>query len=143
MKDQLTTPPAPAATADVVDQHGDALDVCELRLRQYGGVTDFTGIVRTVRCHEDNALVKSVLAEPGEGRVLVVDGGGSLATALLGDLIAGAAVDQAGPAWSTGACATSWRCEPCPSASRRSGRSRARARRPVRARWMSRCRSGP
>jgi regulator of ribonuclease activity A len=50
--------------------------------------------VSTVRCHQDNALVKSVLSEPGEGRVLVVDGGGSVHTALMGDVIAQLAVDN-------------------------------------------------
>lgn len=48
----------------------------------------------TVRCHRDNALVKAALAEPGAGRVLAVDGGGSLESALMGDLIAASAVDQ-------------------------------------------------
>lgn len=94
MKDQPTTTTAPTATADLVDEHGDALAVCELQLRQYGGVAAFTGVVRTVRCDRDNALVKRVLAEPGQGRVLVVDGGGSLSTALMGDVIAGSAVDR-------------------------------------------------
>jgi regulator of ribonuclease activity A len=51
-------------------------------------------MVRTVRCHQDNALVKQVLATPGQGQVLVVDGGGSLHSALMGDLIAASAVEQ-------------------------------------------------
>ena len=59
-----------------------------MQLRQYGGRTSFTGLVRTVRCLQDNALVKQVLATPGQGQVLVVDGGGSLHSALMGDLIA-------------------------------------------------------
>ena len=50
--------------------------------------------MRTVRCHQDNALVKQVLATPGQGQVLVVDGGGSLHTALMGDLIAASAVEH-------------------------------------------------
>jgi len=80
------------ATADLVDTHGDALASCDLQLRQFGGRRAFTGIVRTVRCYEDNALVKRVLGEDGRGGVLVVDGGGSLHTALLGDVIAASAV---------------------------------------------------
>jgi regulator of ribonuclease activity A len=52
----------------------------------------FSGPVRTVSCRHDNALVKQVLAEPGDGAVLVVDGGGSLHTALMGDVIAASAV---------------------------------------------------
>lgn len=55
------------ATADLVDEHGDALASCDLQLRQYGGSRSFTGTVRTVRCFQDNALVKQVLATPGEG----------------------------------------------------------------------------
>ena len=48
----------------------------------------FAGPIATVRCFEDNALLKAVLSGPGHGRVLVVDGGGSLHTALVGDVIA-------------------------------------------------------
>ncbi|MGP4104768.1 ribonuclease E activity regulator RraA [Nonomuraea sp. KM90] len=79
-------------TADLYDERGDQLDSCDLQLRQYGGRHAFAGPIVTVRCHEDNALLKSVLSEPGRGRVLVVDGGGSLHTALMGDVIAGMAV---------------------------------------------------
>ncbi|MED7925995.1 ribonuclease E activity regulator RraA [Nonomuraea sp. LP-02] len=80
------------STADLYDERGDQLDSCHLQLRQYGGRRAFSGRIATVRCHEDNALLKSVLSEPGEGRVLVVDGGGSLRAALMGDVIAGIAV---------------------------------------------------
>lgn len=82
------------ATADLYDEFGDALDSCDLQLRQYGGRARFHGPAVTVRCHEDNALLKSVLTEPGDGRVLVVDGGGSLHRALMGDVIAGIATDN-------------------------------------------------
>ena len=54
----------------------------------------FAGRVATVKCFEDNTQVKAALGEPGEGRVLVVDAGGSLRCAMLGDLIAASAVDQ-------------------------------------------------
>ncbi|TYB56589.1 RraA family protein [Nonomuraea sp. PA05] len=81
-------------TADLFDERGDQLDSCDLQLRQYGGRRAFSGPIVTVRCHEDNALLKRVLSEPGQGRVLVVDGGGSLHTALMGDLIAGLAVSN-------------------------------------------------
>ncbi len=87
---------APAAaevsTADLYDEHGEALGSCDVQLRGFGGVGRFSGPAATIRCHEDNALVKAVLSEPGGGRVLVVDGGGSLHTALMGDLIASSAV---------------------------------------------------
>ncbi|GLZ09915.1 putative 4-hydroxy-4-methyl-2-oxoglutarate aldolase [Actinomadura sp. NBRC 104425] len=80
------------ATADLIDDFGDELRSCETQFRQYGGRTAFAGPVATVRCLHDNGLVKQLLNGPGEGRVLVVDGAGSLATALMGDMIAGAAV---------------------------------------------------
>jgi len=81
-------------TADLYDAHGEALEICETQFGHYGGRAIFSGPVVTIRCFEDNALVKQVLAEPGEGRVLVIDGGGSLRTALMGDLIAGSGVEN-------------------------------------------------
>ncbi|MGI5326630.1 ribonuclease E activity regulator RraA [Actinomadura nitritigenes] len=80
------------ATADLIDDFGDELRSCETQFRQYGGRAAFAGPVSTVRCHRDNGLVKRVLNTPGEGRVLVVDGAGSLASALMGDMIAASAV---------------------------------------------------
>ena len=82
------------ATADLYDEHGDHLQSCDLQFRQYGATRSFAGTITTVRCHQDNALLKSVLGEDGAGRVLVVDGGGSLHTALMGDLIATMARDN-------------------------------------------------
>ncbi|MBK1783961.1 ribonuclease E activity regulator RraA [Prauserella cavernicola] len=79
-------------TSDLFDEHGDALESCDTQFRSFGGRASFTGPIVTVRCHEDNALLKEVLTEPGRGRVLVVDGGGSVHRALMGDLIAGLAV---------------------------------------------------
>ncbi len=79
-------------TADLMDERGDELDSCEQQLRQYGARRSFSGRVRTVRCHEDNVLLRGLLEQPGAGQVLVVDGGGSLRTALLGDVIAGLAL---------------------------------------------------
>ncbi|MDI1334885.1 MAG: ribonuclease E activity regulator RraA, partial [Lacunisphaera sp.] len=78
-------------TADLIDAHGDKLQSCEVQFRQLGGRRNFHGAVRTIRTLEDNALIKQLLAEPGQGAVLVVDGGGSLRTALLGDMLATAA----------------------------------------------------
>jgi regulator of ribonuclease activity A len=79
------------ATADLIDRHGDALESCDLQLRQFGGRSRFSGRIRTVRCHQDNVLIRQVLSEPGDGQVLVVDGGGSLHTSLVGDVVAGLA----------------------------------------------------
>jgi regulator of ribonuclease activity A len=75
-------------TADLVDDIGPDVRSCDVQFRQFGGRTQFAGPISTVRCFQDNALLKAVLSEPGEGRVLVVDGGGSLHTALVGDVIA-------------------------------------------------------
>jgi regulator of ribonuclease activity A len=80
------------ATADLYDERGDELDSLALQLHDIGGVVAFDGTIRTIRCHRDNALVKATLATPGQGAVLVIDGGGSLESALVGDLIAGSAV---------------------------------------------------
>ena len=82
------------ATADLYDERGEALDSLALQLQDFGGVTAFDGPIRTVRCSRDNALVKAALATPGGGAVLVIDGGGSLESALIGDLIAASAVEN-------------------------------------------------
>lgn len=80
------------SVADLCDAHEDVVRVSILPWRDYGGRAAFSGPIRTVRCREDNSQVKAVLGEPGEGRVLVIDGGGSLACALVGDVIAADAV---------------------------------------------------
>ena len=82
----MTVTPRP--TADLVDDIGPDVRSCDLQLGQFGGRSEFAGPITTVRCFEDNALLKSVLSEPGDGGVLVIDGDGSLHTALVGDLIA-------------------------------------------------------
>jgi len=82
------------ATADLLDAHGDDADVCETPMRQFGGVRAYAGEIATVRCFEDNVLVKRRATEPGAGRVLVVDGGGSMRCALLGDSIAALALEN-------------------------------------------------
>src|SRR5262245_23049324 len=73
---------------DLYDEHGEALDSCDTQFHQYGGRRVFRGIATTIRVHDDNILVKEAVAEPGAGRVLVVDGGGSCHSALLGDNMA-------------------------------------------------------
>jgi regulator of ribonuclease activity A len=74
-------------TTDLLDAHPE-LEACEAGLGHYGGVRRFSGEVVTVRCFEDNSLVRELLKTPGDGRVLVVDGGGSRRCALVGDLLA-------------------------------------------------------
>jgi regulator of ribonuclease activity A len=82
------------ATADLVDGYRDSgrIRSCEIQFRQFGGRLGFQGRIRTIRTYEDNALVKQMLSTPGAGQVLVVDGGGSLRTALVGDVVAGLGV---------------------------------------------------
>jgi regulator of ribonuclease activity A len=75
-------------TADLVDDIGPDVRSCDIQFRQFGARTQFAGQITTVRCLEDNALLKSVLSTPGEAGVLVIDGAGSLHTALVGDHIA-------------------------------------------------------
>ncbi len=75
-------------TADLVDDIGPDVRSCDVQFRQFGGRTQFAGPISTVRCLQDNALLKSVLSTPGDGGVLVIDGEGSLHTALVGDVIA-------------------------------------------------------
>ena len=87
-------PVTPRPTADLVDEIGPNVRSCDLQFDQYGARSQFAGPITTVRCFQDNAVVKSVLSEPGHGRVLVVDGDGSLHCALVGDVIAGLGVDN-------------------------------------------------
>ena len=87
----------PRPTADLVDDIGPDVRSCDLQLRQLRRPVEFAGPITTVQCFEDNALLKSVLSEPGNGGVLVIDGDGSLHTALVGDVIAGLAATTAGP----------------------------------------------
>ncbi len=73
---------------DLCDDFEEHLAVLEPVFQNFGGRERFSGLVSTVKCHEDNSRVKEALGEPGDGRVLVVDGGGSLRHALLGDMLA-------------------------------------------------------
>jgi regulator of ribonuclease activity A len=79
-------------TSDLYDRWGERLRVLPPVFQDYGGRAHFGGEVVTVRCFEDNSRIRELLGTPGVGKVLVVDGGGSLRCALLGDLIAAQAV---------------------------------------------------
>lgn len=76
------------ATADLYDEYGEQLRVVAPIFSDYGGVEMFSGEVVTLKVFEDNSLVRATLEEAGQGRVLVVDGGGSLRCALVGDMLA-------------------------------------------------------
>jgi regulator of ribonuclease activity A len=78
----------PFATPDLCDEFGAEVRVAEPLFRDWGGVERFAGPITTLRVFEDNALVRQALELPGGGRVLVVDGGGSLRTALVGGNLA-------------------------------------------------------
>lgn len=79
-------------TCDLCDDHPENVRVCEPMFAGFGGRDAFGGEIVTVKCHEDNSRVKELLATPGRGKVLVVDGGGSLRCALMGDMIGESAV---------------------------------------------------
>ena len=86
------------STCDLCDAHRSDTDgafrVLPPVFRDFGAITTFAGPVSTVKCYEDNTLVKAALDEPGHGRVLVVDGAGSLCRALVGGNIAAAAANN-------------------------------------------------
>ena len=81
------------ATTDLSDDHPD-VQVAAPVFSDFGGATSFGGPIETVKVFEDNVIVKACLATPGQGRVLVVDGGGSMRSALVGDVLAGMGVDN-------------------------------------------------
>jgi regulator of ribonuclease activity A len=98
MKDtrKMTIPDSPEfATCDLCDAHKNdssgEFRVLPPVFRDFGGIRKFSGWVVTVKCFEDNSLVKAAVDSPGDGRVLVVDGGSSLRRALLGGNLAAAA----------------------------------------------------
>ncbi len=78
------------ATTDLCDEHPEA-QVCEPVFQSFGGRNAFCGPITTLKVFEDNTLIKQAVEGPGAGQVLVVDGGGSLHTSLVGDVVAGLA----------------------------------------------------
>lgn len=80
-------------TPDICDDHPE-VQVVEPGFRNYGGVDAFGGEIVTVKCFEDNSIVKEQVAKPGQGKVMVVDGGGSKRAALLGDMLAEKAAEN-------------------------------------------------
>ncbi len=79
---------------DICDEFIDEISVLDPLFRDFGGTARFSGEVVTIKCFEDNSLVRDAVNSEGRGRVLVVDGGGSLRRALLGDLLAAKAVEN-------------------------------------------------
>ncbi|HKQ83414.1 MAG TPA: ribonuclease E activity regulator RraA [Steroidobacteraceae bacterium] len=81
-------------TADLCDEFAAEIEVCDPIFRDLGGRNQFAGRIATIKCFEDNSLVRQLVSERGEGRVLVIDAGGSLRRAVLGDLLAQQAADN-------------------------------------------------
>ncbi|WP_414674379.1 ribonuclease E activity regulator RraA [Marinobacter sp.] len=77
----------PVVTPDLCDEYPEILAV-DPGFQNFGGIDNFGGEIVTVKCFEDNSVVKEQVALPGQGRVMVVDGGGSKRAALLGDMLA-------------------------------------------------------
>ncbi len=82
------------ATADLCDANLDKVKVCHIPFRSFGQVAAFHGPIRTLSVLDDNALVRQALERPGQGAVLVVNGGGSLKRALVGDNLVKLALDN-------------------------------------------------
>lgn len=79
-------------TADLIDTNAADLTLVHLPFRRFGTVSNLAAPIQTVRCFEDNTVLRAELETPGDGRVLVVDGGGSTRIAILGDMIAELAI---------------------------------------------------
>jgi regulator of ribonuclease activity A len=79
---------------DICDDYIDEISVLEPLFSNFGGKRRFNGEVVTIKCFEDNSLVRDAVRSEGRGRVLVVDGGGSLRRALLGDMLAASAAEN-------------------------------------------------
>ena len=84
----LSTSSMMKSTPDLCDDFEDTIRCLDPIFHNYGGKRHFGGSVVTVKCFEDNSKVKELAKQPGEGRVMVVDGGGSRRRALLGDMVA-------------------------------------------------------
>ena len=76
------------STPDLCDQHNDKVRALDPIFNNYGGRQRFSGQAVTIKCFEDNSVVKKLVDEAGQGRVIVMDGGGSLRRAILGDMLA-------------------------------------------------------
>ena len=79
------------ATADLCDDHADQLQIARPEFQAYGGRRRFGGRIHTVQVFQDNVLVRRQLEKTVVDAILVIDGGGSLECALVGDILAGMA----------------------------------------------------
>ena len=81
-------------TADLCDEFSDQVEACEPLFLDFGGELRFAGPIATIKCFEDNSLVRELTGERGNGRVLVIDAGGSMRRAVVGDMLGKKAVDN-------------------------------------------------
>ena len=81
-------------TSELCDIYLDSVDVVEPMFANFGGRSSFGGEVTTIKCHEENGLLRETLARNGKGKVLIVDGGGSLRRALVGAELAEMALEN-------------------------------------------------
>ena len=81
-------------TADLCDKYESSISAAQPIFRDYGGNASFYGKICTIKCFEDNSLVREILKTPGSKQVLVIDGVGSTRRALVGDLLAQAGADN-------------------------------------------------
>ena len=80
-------------TTDLCDAHSDKVKVAQpIGFKDFGGAKYFSGKIQTVKCFEDNSFVRKALETNGDGKALVIDGGGSMRCALLGDMLADLAI---------------------------------------------------
>ena len=79
---------------DICDQFEDRVQLIDVEFKDFGGRACFYGEIATVRCYQDNSLVREVLQQNGKGKVLFIDGNGSCQKALLGDQVALLAVNN-------------------------------------------------
>ncbi len=101
-------------TTDLCDELGERARVLAPVFVDLGGKRDFQGRAVTVKCFEDNSRVKELSTQPGQGKVLVIDGGGSERCALFGDHIAeDLARNGWAVCWCTAMCATRPCCRGC------------------------------
>ncbi len=82
-------------TADLYDEYFDHLRCATPIFKSFGQKTSFWGEITTLKLFEDNSLVRKQLETNGKDKVLVIDGGGSLRCALVGDKLAQLAIDNA------------------------------------------------
>jgi regulator of ribonuclease activity A len=84
----------PIVTAEIHDAHPDEVAVCDAQFRSFGKRLAFAGPCATLKVHEDHIRARALCSEPGQGRVLVIDAGGSLRIGIMGDTMAALAAQN-------------------------------------------------